>query len=739
MPTGLPSLNIPDVSSLISSLRSNAQYAIEYLEIPNYSLVKEQFQIAIQDAEASARSTANFLQTTSRPFVILLSLLSRYIFILLKIIAEHTIYHAILAAKEVWRQLQFATSWLIAYQKSLPKTAIYMEIGFIFLLIGLYAIRKYIKRKRYVERVTRWYRGKRSALIMKYNRFIDRVAQTSIVFALLLPHVVYMFIMASMKWFLPSVVRYFACKTLLADLISIYIPFVKTIMVIHKWRTFGFKTDEKSGESKDNVDDNGEHTSSSNTGGFMSIFRRRRVGSEYKNAIGREVKGTEKKKSHITRTRLSEDQKQVVEEASKLMQYWVVNSLIYSAVQTYMLMPFLGRVLTNVNIKSKPVSSLPWKQKKSLWLNRIDIKPSAEFFEECKLLFFIWLRMLPTSLTGSNKRDLGKSQDGKSSANSNNVKKRVAAFENTKTKARKDNKIPFSNLPVDIIYERLSPMVIALLSSSSRLLQHGSTVSTNGPQTLLMRAVALCRSFLDAMVWTKMISANTKDRIITILVECSDLLPASVTLFMPAYFTSYGIVFVSLLVPSGKSAIAYNSLKGTKTNTETVKIMESTLRYLQYWVVQSIISWILSAFSPILAWVPLSTHMALLVWAYAQLEGTTISLYNILEWDLVAFGLLNANPHQENAENMNVEDSVTMKVFNSIAKHVPSSLPSQDSIASCDDEKDGKKGAKNTTDVVDSSKIDVHEPLLEGHDKEEDQKVQSVTKNTNENGKGENE
>lgn len=708
MPTG-----IPDASALISSLRSNVGYAVEYLEIPPLGLVKEQFQIAVRDADTSIRSSAAFVRTTSRPFVILVALISRYILQFLKIIAEHTIYHGILVAKEMWRQLRVATLWLIDYQKSLSHTAIYMEIGFIFLLIGLYAIREYIKRKKYVERATRWYRTKRSATIMKYNRCIDRVAQTSLVLALLLPHIMYVLLMSCMKWFFPSVVRYFACKAPIpiSDIISVYVPFVKTIVVIHKWRTFGFQSMKQKLSEREDQDDVKKSAANATSGGFMSMFRRKRVGSAYKNAIGKQSKRfDEEKKSQVVRTRLSEEQKQVVEEASQLLQYWVVYALIYSAAQTMLLLPIVSRFFSNVNTKAKPISSLPWKRKKISWLDRIDFKPSKEFFDECRLLFFVWLRMLPTSLTGGSKRGAGKNDDVKSAPNASaghSVKKRIAAFENSKSKLRKDIKNPFSNIPIDIIYDRLSPMVISALSSSSRLLIHhhdSSVAAASGHhRSLLMRGVGFCRSFLDAMVWTKMISTDTKNWIVGVLVECSDLLPASVTLFMPAYFTNYGIIFVSLIVPCAKSAIACNSLKGSKTNTETVKIMEeSALRFMQYWIIQSIISWTISAFSPVLAWVPLSTHMALLVWAYAQLEGTTVSLYNTLEWDLVAFGLLNPNLHQQKeSSDINIEDSMAMKVFNSIAKHVPSSRPSQDSLAiSSDGDKSDEKDKKEYVKAV---------------------------------------
>ena len=700
MPKGI--ITLPDAKQLVSSFQSQIQYCVEYLEIPQYVLVKDQFLIALKDVHQATRSTIAFMKTTSKPLIILLSLMFRNILILLKIIAEHTIYHAIRGVKEAWRQFMFASRWFVAYQKSLPKSAIYMELGCILLVMCLYALRRYIKRKKYFERVLKWYNAKKSAAIMKYNRIVDRVAQTSMFLASLLPHALYTIAMCSLKWFFPSVVKYFSCQTMASDIISLYIPFVRTILVLHKWRSFGFGLDDKivseqNKTTKDRVE----------TGGVLSMFRKKQVGTAYKNSIKSGGKGAEKEqKSKRSRVHLSDEHKQVQTEASRLLQYWVVYALINVTIQTAMLLPILGRALSNMNTKKVNVSSLPWKQRKMGFIDRI--KPNAEFFLECKLVFYVWLRMLPTSFYGGTTK---RGSEGEAATGS--VKSRVSAFEikssSAKTARRKQSPLA-QNSPIDLMFNMGAPYAIALVSSSSHLLDDTTdgTVS-NTPKSLIMRSVAWCRSFLDVMVWTKMIKEKTKLRIIATLVECSDLLPASVSLFMPSYFTSYGIIFVSLLVPSGNSADAYNALKGTKTNSQTVKIMEERiLRYLQFWVVQIIVSSILSAFSPILAWIPLSSHLSLLLWAYIQLEGTTIKIYNILEWDLVTFGLLDAHPHHEAGET---KDSTTMKLITSITNRIP-------------------KSTDDKTDINDTSKCATDASKDDGHDSDIDEQISKTASST---------
>ena len=668
MPAG-----IPDVAVLLASLQSQISLGIDFFQIPSVGLVKENFLVAYADVLQASRSTYAFVEITSKPLIILTSIILKCILTLLKIICEHTVYHAVLAMKEAWQQMLYASRGFLAYQKTLSPTAIYMEFAFIFLLIGLYALRKYIKKKKYVQRITKWYEQNKNNACMKYNRFVDQVAKTSMLVALMLPHLLYLALMVVLKWFFPVVVAYLANRTILSDLISFWFPMAKTVMVIHQWRSFGFEVETI--VSKEPTNSAGStKTSDGESHGILSMFRKKRTESKYEKTI---KKGNSKNATNFRNLRLSDDQKQVVDKALQLLQYWVVYALMRTVAQTLMLIPIVSRLLSNIQLKEQKVSSLPWKQKKSTWLNRI--KLSREVFQECKLLFFIWLRLLPTSLTST-------------SSVSNEDKEAVLE----KPKSRRSATVPFSNRPVDIIYERLSPMIVALVSSSSHLLQVDVSESNkDGPQSFVSRGVAWCRSLLDVMVWTKMISEKTKGRIISTLVEWTDLLPAMVTLCMPSYFTKYGIIFVQLIVPSANSARCHESLKGVKTNTETVKIMSVGLRYLKYWIIEGILSWILSAFAPLLAWIPLSTHAILVLWAYAQNESIIHRLYNALEWDLIAFGFLKAHPHQEGAD---FNDTVTMKVFNSIAKRVPSNLSqsSQTVLVENVDDKESGSGVVET-------------------------------------------
>lgn len=748
MPTiaGLPRLSLSDVQELM-------EYSIEYFEIPSFQIVQQSLQVASRDILTASKSSYAFIYLTSRPIIILLTLLSRYILSFLKVISQHTFYHGIIAAKEAWRQLCYGTKWFIAYQKSLPPAALWMEAGIIVLLIGLYLLRRYIRKKRYVERIQAWYRAKKNIVVMKYERFVHQVAQTSMVLALLLPHVIYVMGMMVAKWFLPHVVDYFANRTIAADLVSFYIPLVRSMLAIHKWRSFGFEVSVGSMHDKGRGDD--EHDTqkkkndnaldkgtgdSTNSGkgksGFMSMFRRKKVSEEYERAAARtqsqstrEVPtsnantkaGTKKTAipATITRTRLTEEQKQVGQEISQLLQYWIVYFLLFAVVKTFVLIPVVGRILSNMNKSTSAgaysATSSSWgrSSKKISWLEKI--KPSTEFFNQCKLFFFVWLKLLPTSLTRGAVSSSSSSSSGNDSSKAN-VKGRIAAFEKNEIGRRKRTaavQVPFSNRPIDMLYERLSPALMALEASTSHLIDNVGKDDMTEKPSFVIRGVNWCRTFLDVMVWTKLISEKFQRRIIATLMECTDLLPAMVTFLMPSYFTNYGIIYIQYIVPSAHSVNSRNVLESSRakssSNTELVTMIARAVRYLQYWVIQCFLASILSSFAPVLAWVPLSTHLIFLVWAYVQLESTSNYLYDVIEWELVAFGILKSYEKMEQngmmkggeSPTVDLNNTVTMRLLKRIADKVPSAASSGDIDQEKQSEDESQKEAAQSDNAAD--------------------------------------
>jgi len=67
---------------------------------------------------------------------------------------------------------------------------------------------------------------------------------------------------------------------------------------------------------------------------------------------------------------------------------------------------------------------------------------------------------------------------------------------------------------------------------------------------------------------------------------------------------------------------------------DNVLVLEDTSRYLQFWMVHAGITLLLASFAPLLAWIPLSTHATWLLWAYIQLETSTLKFYGWFESEL---------------------------------------------------------------------------------------------------------
>ena len=490
--------------------------------------------------------------------------------------------------------------------------------------------------------------------------------------------------------------------------------------------------------------------------GLLSFFRSvskdsktSSVADEYKKAATR---GSSKTRSASSKTQKSmskttalntakvpttldaREMNEISQEAIKLLKYWTVYAILTALIQTATLLPIVGRILYNANptnAKKAAASISRWSRghNRVSWLEKI--KLSTQFLEECKLFFFAWLRLLPTSFTSLNRQGAdgkgnnftqAKSSNDQKSTVTGSVKSHIKSLEkqsklsastrkstSIRRKQPESKEVPFSNQPLDIMYERLAPIAVSLVSTSTNIVKDTSSnavgkgssgssfESSSAFQSFKTKYIVFSRTVLEAMVWTKIISEPTKNLILNTFHQCTSLLPAAITMMMPSYFTNYGVIYVRLLVPCANSSTTCDAFEEMKKEVEDenmiisddgiaderwITISFAMIRHLQYWTIQAILSSILLSFAPVLAWVPLSTHMVWLVWAYAQLETSTKKLYALLEWELVAFGILKKNTSISQGDmsgnvggkEMGVNETMTMQLVNKIMKKVPSSL-----------------------------------------------------------------
>lgn len=675
MPTGLPPALTDTIQNFQDNIQTLWQNVANYLQIPSATEYSSSLQSFAHDTAQFARSTYTLAKLTFRPLLILLGLLGHYLFQFLKLAGGQTLKHGLISAKSGFSQLKIAAKIAIDFQKGLSPKGVAIEVGIVTVLVGVYNVRQYIRRRKYVERIGRWWKRKKRGALMKYNNFVTKVSQTSLFLAMLLPHVLYVVLVGAIKYFVPSLVTYFATKTYATAFLSLWHPFIKTLGMLHRYA--GFMRNKKrvtNGTSTEASSQgrSGKATSSKQT----KHVRRWLLAAETKRdtPFAKNQKNTKRGgPSGDNETTASKNKESTLEslseEGAELLKYWVVYTLLCTSFRTVYLLPIVGRIFSAAGLSSVAAEA-PDTVAGSSWLSRtgwFTFSLSAQFMEETSLIFFVWLCLLPTSFTSPT-----------SGWNSDTMKDRAAVWEK---KAKAHSNVEYNNRPLDILYTRLAPTATSMLDSSSSLAAR-TTPRNNGDaagaEGVLMSVIKKFQSLLELAVMIKIMKASTKERIVTAMVESTALLPASVTLVMPGYFTQFGVMYVKDVVPAANSARACNEVVKADDKSDDVARLGSAVRYLRYWIIHTLLSALLSSFTPLLAWVPFSTHLTFLLWSFVQLEGTTCGWYDVFEKELVAFGLMHAVDERKDA--IDIDKTVTVQLFKKVASSLPSgtSAPAED-------------------------------------------------------------
>ena len=366
-------------------------------------------------------------------------------------------------------------------------------------------------------------------------------------------------------------------------------------------------------------------------------------------------------------------------EGMDLLRYWVVYALLCAFFRAISVLPVVRNLVTAAATTAPKTASrwaAPSKPGRISTLTS-SLRPTERFLKETKLLFYIWLLYLPTSLTGAAVTK--KSKKGKL------VKERVSSWE---TKIGSGD----LNRPINILYKRFASIAVSVADFSVQLTQEGpsqsgkqSSTALNMLARLMTKAIGFIRSVLEVTVFMRMISPSTRDWIVSAIVDGAALLPAAITLAMPRYFTQFGVLYVSNVVPAANSSIARDAEDGA-----------SMARYLRYWVIHTLLSCLLESFRPVLAWVPLSTHATWILWAYIQLEPVTAKLFAVFEWELTAFGLLHAQKDTKDGETAtghDIDKTVTVQFLRKASSMLPKAGNTQqeESVTSNSGEKEKKE------------------------------------------------
>ena len=571
------------IASRIEVIQENALELIEKLDLPPWQEYKEAASVAFHDVWVATLSSCKFGHLTLRPLLILLGIVLQCLAVVLHIILENSIYHGWRAAKEFYYQLQIATVWFIQYQRNLSTSAIYAEIAFVSLIATLWLLRRHVRKHRYYERTLAWYEVRKQKALRKYNNFIDQVDKTSSFLALMMPHLVYIIFAAIIKYTIPWFVTYLATRTPINALIQYIHPLGYTIHIITEYtkhvRTYEVDKDD----SKD-----------------------KKVGSSKKPSS---IKLQQKQKAELEKLRV---------EVAKILKYWVVYMIIIAFVQTGKLIPLVGN-LFHVHVEDTVANGTLYQ---SIWSK---LRFSSRIVEEMSLVFFIWLRFIPTPVAGRERASLKHKQ----------------------------------NSPLGFCYTKVSSSVNFIMNSSS-FLTNRAAGSHLGGGTVLSWCMGKLDSLLNVLVLLRTITQETKENIVRIILELSDLLPSLVFMLLPLPGCStFGVISASLIVPVAHSIKSCNEIeKRTKGESAESKV-EGGSRFLRFWVLHAAFSWILSSFQHILAWIPFSTHATWLLWAMLLLETTTRRIYGwfedgkVIEFVEKLIATLPSNVDSQNSTSIN--------------------------------------------------------------------------------------
>jgi len=640
-----------------------------YLQIPSAEIYYAALSQYSTDAWAWAKSSYHLTVLTLTPVIILCTLLFRVLGSVFMAIGGRTI-----------QQFGRHAVWFVQVQRSLSAAEIAVELLVVATVVGVYLLRRYIRKRRYVERIRRWMRRH---VVTRYQNAVRAVSKTSVLLALALPHLLYAVGVTAIHYAAPSVTKYLALHTPAIGVLTLWMPLVRTVLFLHRW-TMKKRLDDAESKKKDDGGTAGTETeneaAAAGSGAKTRAARKKMTRSTTSRAADRYLEATMSKSTK--KTKLDEEEAALREEGMELLKYWVVYALLCAVFRALALLPVVGGLVTAASPAATATSQSRWKpppQPGRIGRMVSALRPTERLLKEVQLLFFGWLLCLPTSLTGAAVVDGVDARDERKTP----LKHRVSEWEASIGSGDR-------NRPLNIVYRCFAPIVVSVADFSVQLTQEGrnqggdwgnagggddgsggsnanATASTRTASSIVARllgkAIGFARSVLQVTVFMKMISPATSDWILTAMADGAALLPAAITLLMPGYFTEFGVLYVSNVVPSANSTVARDKDDGG-----------SMVRYLKYWVIHTLLSSLLGSLRPILAWVPLSTHVTWILWAYVQLEPITRRLHAFLERELTLFGLLHSFPDASGADgdaNQGIDQTMTVKLFRKASSMLP--------------------------------------------------------------------
>lgn len=118
------------------------------LDIPFWDDYTESFHHCASDLIKAFQSSSTFLVLTFRPLLQLL-------FIILRGLFELLLKNGLISLQKGSKQVKTGMIWFYNFQRSLSKEQVLGEIGIVVCIMGIYYLRKWLKRQTYWARATK--------------------------------------------------------------------------------------------------------------------------------------------------------------------------------------------------------------------------------------------------------------------------------------------------------------------------------------------------------------------------------------------------------------------------------------------------------------------------------------------------------------------------------------------------------------------------------------------------------
>jgi len=440
------------------------------------------------------------------------------------------------------------------------------------------------------------------------------VARVSLILAMTLPHTAFLGGYVAFKLFFPSLVKWLAHDTYATALLSMWYPLMMTISWVHEWRQ-----NKKTVPSQTSASSSTTPRTLRSSSPAVSPLASQSVG----NRPSYRLKSTKDSKNFTTRKKTSgvsprstpstpESQQRrapsrnpsfFVNKPEAATKYWLRYWVVFAVVQS------VGKFATLLPIFGSVVAQRPYV---------------LHTCSEIKLLFYIWLFSMEAMIGAA----VGEEEEA------------------WMAKA----------MPLALIHDHITPLVVDF---------EAVVAESVSEATWKVFFHAKAQGLLDVLVMINMLSESRRDWLLHVVEESRTLLLPSLSLLMPSFITIWAVAYLQYVVPSARSTKVLQVNRSRSKSDQAAK-EEQEILYLQYWIVHCLVSGVLAYFSSVLWWIPFATHATFLLWCHLTLPKSIIQSYELVESELIAFGLLPGE------SELQLHDTATLKFLQAVYNYLPS-------------------------------------------------------------------